>query len=203
MEKIRVLIADDMKVIAENVKEIVFAEALSAYMNFTVKPNFKVVGKIFGPQIKDFSAKLENLSNADITKLNNGESLTMDINGTSYEITKEMVDIRISAKEGFNVGMENNNFIILNTELTKELILEGLAREFVSKVQNMRKNADYNVSDRIYISYNGDDDIKEMLSEFKDYVQNEVLALEITYKEEISNQIDINGHVVNIEIKRA
>ncbi len=186
-----------------NVKEIVFVDDLSTYMNFLVKPNFKVVGKIFGPKIKDFAAKLEELNSEEIAKLNNNMTIKMDIDKQEYEITKEMVDIRINAKEGFNVGMEDNNFIILNTLLTKELILEGLAREFVSKVQNMRKNASFNVSDRIIIDYNGDDDIKEMLKEFRDYVMNEVLAIEINEKSEISNEMDINGHVVNIDIKRA
>ncbi len=110
-----------------NVKEVVFEDDLSKYMNYFVKPNFKEVGKVFGSNIKEFANKLESLSTENILKLENNETVSMDIAGTTYDVTKDMVDIRISSKEGFNVGSENNNFVILNTTLTEDLILEGLA----------------------------------------------------------------------------
>ena len=128
---------------------LMLVEDLSKYMNYFVKPNFKEVGKVFGSNIKEFASKLENITTDDILKLENGESITMDIAGTSYDINKDMVDVRISSKEGFNVGSENNNFVILNTTLTEDLILEGLARECISKVQQLRKNSDFNIVDRI------------------------------------------------------
>ncbi len=198
------LINDLIPLIKEelNVKEVSFITDLSEYMNFIIKPNFKEVGKIFGPKIKEFQAKLEKLDNSDVTKLNNNETINLEISNENYTVNRDMVDIRITAKEGFNVGMENNNFVILNTERTKELILEGLAREFVSKVQNMRKNNNYNVSDRIIIEYNGDDDIKETLNMFQEYIKKETLATEINNIPNIQNNIDINGHLVNIIIKR-
>ncbi len=199
------LLKDLVSLIKEelNVKEVVFTENLNEYMNFSVKPNFKVVGKIFGPKIKEFTSMLENLSSEALAKLQDGKTINMTIASENYEILPEWVDIRISAKEGFNVGMENNNFIILNTELTQELILEGLAREFVSKVQNMRKNANYNVSDRIIITYNGDNSLQEMFTEFTDYIKKETLALEINYDESLKNEIELNDHLVNISIKKA
>ncbi len=186
-----------------NVKEVVFVNNLEEYMDFTIKPNFKVVGKTMGAKIKEFGEKLNDLKKEDITKLNNNEVIIMDIAGEKVEVNREMVDIRISSKEGFNVGMEDNNFIILNTELSHELVLEGIAREIVSKVQNMRKTEDYNVSDRIIIDYNGDEDIKEALKVFKDYVAKETLAVEINYNEELKALVDINGHAVNISVKRS
>lgn len=127
----------------------------------------------------------------------------MNINNEAYSITKEMVDIRISSKEGFNVGMENNNFIILNVERTEELILEGIAREFVSKVQNMRKANDYNVVDRIHIYVNGDEIFKKSLENFKDYIQKETLAIHVEYKENLQEKQDLNGHEVFMEIEKA
>ncbi len=186
-----------------NVKEVLFVNDLGEYMNYTLKPNFKVVGKMLGAKIKDFGVLLESLSKEEISKLNNNLTIKVDLDGENIEVTRDMVDIRITSKEGFNVGMENNNFIILNTELTHELVLEGLAREIVSKVQNMRKNEDYNVSDRIIIDYNGEDEIKEAVDTFLEYIKNETLAVNINFREELKNALDINGHVVNIIVKKA
>ena len=112
-----------------------------------------------------------------------------------------MVDVRIESKEGFNVGMENNKFIILNTELTRELILEGLAREAVSKIQNMRKTNGYEIADRIKLYYNGDDEILEAFDMFKDYIMDETLAV-VYENKECGEVVDINGHEVNIFIEK-
>ena len=132
-----------------NVKEVIYTDDLSTYMNFMVKPNFKEVGKIFGKNIKEFSDKLLELSNEDINKLENNESIKMSIDNTTYDITKDMVDIRISSKEGFKAMVVGNNFVILNTVITKELENEGLARETISKVQQLRKTMNFDITDRI------------------------------------------------------
>ena len=112
-------------------------------MNFTVKPNFKEVGKTFGPLIKEFQTKLEKLNDKNILKLQKGDSISMKLDGKDYEITHDMVDIRTNSKEGFDVATDSNNFIILNTDLTDDLINEGIARELVSKVQNLRKTKEF------------------------------------------------------------
>ncbi len=184
-----------------NVKEVVFTDNLEQYMNFIVKPNYKVAGKIFGSSIKEFASFLETLSEEDINKLNNKETLKITINNAEYELTSDMIDIRITAKTGFNAGMNNKEFIILNTELTEDLILEGIAREFISKVQNIRKTEDYNVTDRITILWNGDEDIKRMIKEYSTYIKNETLATNITEDSSIINNVDLNGHKANILTK--
>lgn len=199
------LIKDLVPLIAEelNVKEVLFTSNLNEYMNFTVKPNFKNVGKIFGPNMKEFQSKLENLSEEELTKLTNKETVSMVVGNENYEVDETYVDIRISSKEGFNVGMENNNFIILNTERTEELILEGIAREFVSKVQNLRKTLEFNVIDRISIYVSGDEEFNKTLQKFKEYIQNETLAVSIIEKEGLEEKYDLNGHDVYIEIEKA
>ena len=185
-----------------NVKEVVFEDDLSKYMNYFVKPNFKEVGKVFGPNIKEFGTKLEGLSTEDILKLENGESINMEIAGTSYDVNKDMVDIRISSKEGFNVGSENNNFVILNTTLTEDLILEGLARECVSKVQQLRKNNDFNIVDRINLYYFGDEDFDKCISKFDKYIKDETLSLSITKDESLTESFDLNGHDVKLKVEK-
>ena len=199
------LIGDLKDLILEelNVKKIIFTSDLNKYMSFYVKPNFKVAGPIFGSNIKVFSDILANLTDSEITKLNNKETIKVTIDDTEYEIDDTYTDIRINAKEGYNVGMENNLFVILNTVRTKELILEGLAREFISKVQNIRKQEDYKVVDRIIITYNGDEDIKEAVNMFNDYIKSETLAKELIFDELVENEIDLNGHKANIVTKKA
>ena len=124
-------------------------------------------------------------------------------NGERLDITPNMVDVRIESKEGFNVGMENNKFIILNTELTRDLILEGLAREVVSKVQNIRKEQAFNIVDRINISYFADDEIADAINTFKDYIISETLCVNLTMNSEIDNIVEINGHEVKLKIEVA
>ncbi|MCX4249391.1 MAG: isoleucine--tRNA ligase [Bacilli bacterium] len=184
-----------------NVKKVTFVDDLSKYMNFTIKPNFKVCGSMFGSKMKDYQAALLDLHDEDIELILKEETVTIDFDGGRLDITPDMVDVRIESKEGFNVGMENNKFIILNTELTRELILEGLARELVSKVQNIRKTNGYEIADRINLYYDGDDEILESLDMFKDYIKEETLA--VTYEQASKGEIvDINGHDVNIYIEK-
>ena len=183
-----------------NVKEIVFTDDLSKYMTFEVKPNFKEVGKVFGPLIKEFQTKLLDLTNDEISTLDNGKSIKMTIGNEEREITKEMVDIRINAKEGFDAAYMNNNFIILNTNLTDELIDEGVVRELISKVQQMRKNKDFNIVDRIKIYYEKNDEFKESIKDFVDMIKNETLAVEITEKENKGEVLDLNGLSVKIDV---
>lgn len=198
------LISDLVPLIQEelNIKEVVFVDDLNEYMNLSVKPNFKVVGKVFGPLIKEFQTKLESLSNEDISTLQKGGVVNMEIGGETKEVTLDMVDIRISSKEGFNVGMENNNFIILETTLTDELVLEGIAREMVSKVQQLRKNKDFNVADRITLYYSGDEDIDKCIESFSEYIKNETLSLNIIKKDNLTEQYDLNGHNCYIDVER-
>ena len=185
-----------------NVKKVTFVDDLSKYMNFIIKPNFKVCGAIFGKKMGMYQQALNDLSLEDEESLLKEETITIDFDGERLDITPDMVDIRIDAKEGFNVGMENNKFIILNTELTRELLLEGLAREFVSKVQNLRKTSGLNIEDRINLYFHGDDEVNDALIMFKDYIKEETLA--VVYEEkETGEVVDINGRDVMISIEKS
>jgi len=184
-----------------NVKEVVFLEDLSQYMNFMVKPNFKVVGKVFGKNIKEFQDKLLTLSTEEISKIENGSSITMTIDGTEYEVNKEMVDVRISSKEGFTVGMDNNRFVILNTTLTSELINEGLARETISKVQQLRKNMNFDITDRINVYLDASNEYKDSVKDYMDMIMEETLTVNIFDKENITDRISINEYEVGIELE--
>ena len=199
------IISDLVDLIKEelNVKEVKFIKDVENYMNFIVKPNFKEVGKVFGPLIKEFQNKLLELSIEDINKLKNNETLNMEIGNSNYEITESMVDIRTTSKEGFDVSTDTNNFIILNTELTNDLVMEGIARELISKVQNMRKSKDFDIADRITLYYNGDDEVTEAVTKFNEFIKKETLSISIVVKFNLTEEVDLNGHMTYIDVEKA
>ena len=201
--KNRELISDLIPLIKEelNVKNVTFIDDLNEYMTFTVKPNFKEVGKTLGSKIKDFTNALSNLSIDEVNKLNNGDNITINLDG-EFIVEPNMVDIRYNAKEGFDVATLNSNFIILNTTLTKELILEGIAREMISKVQNMRKDKDFNIVDRIELYYSSDSEVDEAVDSFNEFIKNETLAISITKKDNLKDSFDLNGHETFIDVEK-
>ena len=184
-----------------NVKEVVFAAELDQYMNFTLKPNFKVAGPVLGKNIKAFGAALAKENAADVVARLEAGSMTLNLDGEEVEIQKDFVDVRINAKEGFAVAMENNVFTILDTTVTPELAAEGLAREMISKVQQMRKAKDYEMMDNIKIFVEADADVKAAVDTFCDYIKKETLAVSV---EEASGleTYDLNGHKTGIGVER-
>lgn len=185
-----------------NVKEVIYTDDLSTYMNFMVKPNFKEVGKIFGKNIKEFSDKLLELSNEDINKLENNESIKMSIDNTTYDITKDMVDIRISSKEGFKAMVVGNNFVILNTVITKELENEGLARETISKVQQLRKTMNFDITDRINMYIDATSEYKENIKDYLDMIKDETLTINVYDKDGIQDKVNINDYEVGFVLEK-
>ncbi len=185
-----------------NVKKVTFVDDLSKYMNFTIKPNFKVCGAMFGAKMRDYQEVLKDLTDEDIDLILKNETVTVDFDGGRLDITPDMVDVRIESKEGFNVGMQNNKFIILNTELTEELILEGLARELVSKVQNLRKTSGLEIENRIKLYYFGDDRVNKAIETFVDFIKKETLSVEVIKDENLEESVDLNGHKTLIKIEK-
>ena len=185
-----------------NVKKVTFVTDPENYINYTVKPNFKVVGKIFGSKMSAFQKALLTLSPDDIKKVQNNESIKLTIDEKEYDIYSDMVDIRIEAKAGFDALMENNNFIILNTHLTKDLINEGIAREIISKVQSLRKMANLELTDRISINYRASKKIEEALKAFEETIKQETLATSIQESTSDGEEFLIDSEKIYIDIKK-
>ena len=187
-----------------NVKEVVFEKDLGQFMNYSLKPNFKVVGPILESKVKSFAKALNELDSHEVVKkLEEDGKIIMNLDGEDVEIVKDYITVTISAKEGFDVAMENNLFVILDTTLTKDLLNEGYAREFISKVQQMRKANGYDVLDNINIYYDGDEEIKEAVELFEDYIKSETLAVSITrVKDDSFEKQDLNGHMTGIKLEK-
>ncbi len=174
-------------------------------MNFILKPNFKTAGPVFGSKIKLLGKALESLeASTAVAALEAGESLSVDVDGEQLDIVKDYVIVSISAKEGFTVTMENNLFVILDTTLTRELIDEGLARELVSKVQQMRKSNDFEMMDRIRIYFDGDDQVTSAIQSYQEYIKVETLAesIEKTPSTADLTKVNLNDHDTGVRVER-
>ena len=194
------VLADVIDLIKEelNVKEIVFAENLNEYMNFSIKPNFKNAGSILGSKMPEFVKYLNSLKEEEINNIRNN----MDLEFEGTKITEDLIDIKINAKEGFNVATENNNFIILNTTLTEELLNEGLAREFVSKIQQLRKTENFDVEDRINIYIDANKDFINQLMTNMEYIKAETLCLNFKEDKKASTKLTINEYEILVTLER-
>ena len=184
-----------------NIKEVIFENDLSKYMNYEVKPNFKVCGPLFGKNIKLLSQELTKLDNESINKLNNNEQITITLEECEYKLNQEMVDIRINAKDGFNVASDSKNFIILNTSLNDDLINEGIARELISKVQNLRKTKDFNIVDRIKIYYSSSE-LNDKITNFVEMIKSETLAIELINQDNDGEAYNLNGIESKLDVER-
>ena len=198
------IIADLTPLILEelNVKKVVFEKDLGKYMDFALKPNFKAAGPVLGSKIKAFGAALAKADPArTVEALEADGKVTLDIDGEATEITRDFVDVRISAKEGFAVAMENNVFTILDTTLDDDLIDEGLARELISKVQQIRKQQSFEMMDNIAITIDADDKVRNAVEKHKSYIMKETLALSLDYGQ-ADEKYDLNGHKTGILVVR-
>ena len=198
------IIGDLTELIKEelNVKEIKFVDDLSIYMNYEVKPNFKVCGPLLGSSIKSFQGYVKNFNYGDIKNLEEGNEVKINLDGKEITITYDMLDVRITSKEGFNSTHEGNNFIVLNTTLNKDLINEGIARELISKIQQLRKNKDFNIVDRINIYYSHNDEIEEAIEEYRDMIMKDTLAEQIYERNDLTEEFNINGIEVKLDVAR-
>ena len=186
-----------------NVKNVIFTQDLNEYISYDIKPNFKVCGPILGKNIKEFQDKLKDFTQDNISTLENGNTITLNIGGNDIDITYDMLDIRINSKEGFNASNEGNNFIILNTTLTDELIDEGIVREFVSKVQQIRKTNDYEMMDNINIYYSHNDEFNKSIKNYIDFIKKETLAIDLIESDEnYENTYDLNGIELGIRLEK-
>ncbi len=184
-----------------NVKEVKFEDDLSKFMDYELKPNFKVAGSILGKKIKDFQNFLRDVDAKEFINSLRKDLQKIDLGGEKTDIKEDYVLVNIKSKPGFDVTMENNQFVILDTELTPELIEEGYVREFISKIQQMRKAKDFEVLDNISITYSADEEIQKAVKKYDDFIKTETLAREIKSGKG-EEEVDLNGHEAFISIEK-
>jgi isoleucyl-tRNA synthetase len=163
-----------------NVKRVDFAESGSALATLVGKANYRSLGKRFGKRTPDAAKIVESLANEQLLAFERGETVTIEVDGTSYPLLPEDVTIVRHASGSLLVREENGLFAALDPTITPELRREGMARELVSKIQKMRKAARFAVSDRVRLDLSGGPELAAVVQEYESYIAGEVLANEVT-----------------------
>ncbi|MGP1410599.1 MAG: isoleucine--tRNA ligase [Peptoanaerobacter stomatis] len=188
-----------------NVKDVEFAQDITSFMNYDIKPNFATLGKKLGAKLKPLGQVLQTADHKNIVDTVEKEGqITFNLNGEDTVLTKEDLLINVKAKEGYDVGAEGDLFIVLDTNLTKDLVQEGFARECISKIQQMRKNNGYEMMDKILISYTSDEEVKDAITAYTEFIKDETLANIVEFKENADAKEEVlNGHNAKIFIEKA
>ena len=206
-EETRNLIRETSDIIAEelNVKEIVLSANEEELVTFSAKANFKVMGKKLGAQMKEAAGLISKFTSSEIAAIVRGEAKKITLaSGLEYEVTEDDLAVVRTEKEGFAAATENGITIALDTNLTAELIEEGIAREFISKIQNMRKEASLEVSDRIEVEFASDAEVVKAVAAYVSHISEETLAVNVKNAASLEGaKSDINGHDAVIVIKKA
>ena len=186
-----------------NVKAIEYVSDDTNIVRRSAKPNFKIIGKKYGAETKTVAAAIKSLTSEQVRRLEQSSVLAVSIGDLTVQIDYEDVEIVSEDIEGWLVAIERGVTVALDTELDETLIREGLAREFVSKIQKIRKDSGFDVTDRIALVVETDDVTFESLMTMRSYIVSETLAETLDRGEGLEgNRLDVNGSTVSVRVKR-
>ena len=174
-----------------NVKEINYITETEGVISKKLKPNFKLLGAKLGTKMKQASAVITALSQAQITQLEKEGILNLDIEGETIPLLVSEVEIIAEDIPGWSVAVKNALTVALDITLSPALLKEGNARELVNRVQNIRKEANFELTDKILLRIVDNTELKDSINEFSDYICREILALEIDWVPSIEDGVDV------------
>lgn len=184
-----------------NVKKIAFISDSSGFASYEIKPQLRTLGPKYGPLIGKIREHLAQCdSSALVNAVRKGETVTVSIDNTLVAFKEEDLLISDKNKEGYQTVSEKGITVILNTELSQELIQEGLMRELVSKIQTMRKESGFNVTDHIVVTYSCGEKLAEVIEKYKSEIMQDTLADSITAGSGSSLK-DINGEEISLSLE--
>ena len=201
IEAVRGLILSEV-----NIKELEFIEDTTGVITKRIKPNFKTLGPRYGKQMKQISAQVAAFSQADIAQLERTDSWTTEIDGVKIEATAADFEITSEDMPGWLVTTEGKLTVAMDITLTDELRKEGLARELVNRIQNIRKDSGFEVTDKIRVTFEKNDALRAAVSAYRDYIATQVLAVEILETESLTDaatqELDLDDMTVKVLVKR-
>ena len=203
-----VLPEEFISIIAEelNVKHVEFTTEAADFISYSFKPQMRTLGPKYGKLLNPIRTALTELDGtAAMAELNETGVLKLTIEGQEIELTKDDLLISTAQKEGYVAATDNGYTVVIDTNLTEELLEEGFVREIISKIQTMRKEADFEVQDHILVSYNGNDKVAGIMAKNADYIASEVLANSVTEGtlDGYTKDWKINGEEVTFTVKKA
>lgn len=187
-----------------NVKTIEYVSAETEFVRKKAKPNFKIIGKKFGKLTQSIANKIKELNHSEIVVLEEKKRLSIVIDETPVEIIPEDVEIYSDSIEGWLVANEGNITVALDTTITEDLIAEGIAREFINRIQNLRKSANFEVTDRIKLKVVSPNEYKSYLLKLINYIKSETLAEEIEFVDSLDyyEKVEIDEKILLIWIAK-
>ena len=188
-----------------NVKSVEFTDDVRAYTTYTFKPQLRTVGPKYGKQLGGIRRYLGDLDgNAAMDRLNAGENLKFDVDGTEVELSKEDLLIEMAQKPGYVSQEDVGMTVVINTNLTQELIEEGYVYEIISKIQTMRKDSGFEVMDHIHLSLSGNEKLYDIAVRNASSICTKVLADQIQKDVTLANEKewDINGEKLTIGVEK-
>ena len=194
------IIADEL-----NVKEVKFADDVESFISYSFKPQLRTVGPKYGKLLGGIKQALTDIDGtAAMKELRGNGVLKLDINGNDVELTEEDLLIETAQTEGYVSESDGDTSVVLDTNLTPELIEEGFVREIISKIQTMRKEAGFEVMDKIKVYAHGNDKIQEVMKAHEDEIKSEVLADEMVLGETDGyvKEWNINKETVTMGVKK-
>jgi isoleucyl-tRNA synthetase len=188
-----------------NIKEMIVLTDDEGIVQKSAKPNFKSIGPKYGKQVNPVANAIRGLDAAQIKTIENGGTVSLTVGDLAVVVEKDDFEIIRTEIQGWIVQNEEAITVALDTELTDALVAEGYAREFVNRVQNLRKDSGFDVTDRITIAAATDEKLTAALKEFSSYIANETLASEITFSPALTDaaKVEIDSIEVQILIKKA
>ena len=188
-----------------NVKEVKLGAEMSDYVNFEIKPNLPILGREYGKLIPKIREEISKKNQMDLAnKVKQGKTEYIEIDGTEIGLDANNLLITMQGKEGFAFSGEGEIGVVLDTTITPELQEEGILREVLSKVQNMRKDKNFEVLDRINLYVSNNEEIENVIRKFEETIKHDTLADNIFYNQEGRDYIDtnINGENLKVDIER-
>lgn len=202
IEKVKNLILSEV-----NVKDIVYIDLHNNVLSKTIKANFKTLGPKFGKQMKTLASKIATFTQDEISDLETNGKIQIDLEGQTVELSIEDVEIATKDIEGWVVANEGLLTVALDTTITDALYKESVSRELVNRIQNIRKEKDFEVTDNIIVEIQYDDLLKQVIEMYHDYICTEILAKELKLVDKVNNPIAkidaIEGKELDIEIRKA
>ncbi len=187
-----------------NIKDIEYLEDTAGFLKKKIKPNYKTLGKRLGKDMKAAADLIAAMNQETINAIEKTGKYDLHINGTSYELTAEDFEIAAEDIPGWLVASDGVLTVALDITLTPELLAEGMARELVNRIQNIRKNSDFNVTDRIEVVMTRHAEVEAAVGQFGEYIKNETLANAITFSDSVEGEETelTEGVVVRIGVRK-
>ena len=201
IEQVRDIILDEV-----NVKAIEYVDHSSEVVKRSAKPNFSTLGPRLGALMKPVNQKVRQLGDDAITRYLETGSLTLEVEGETVELGAGDLEIQSEGIAGWEVDQQGGVTVALDTQISDELLAEGLAREAVKRIQNLRKSAEFDVTDRIAITYHGSENITQAVARYADWIRNETLALELHEAKQPAGEavdtFDIGDETLTLGVRR-